>query len=209
MHSWRPIQVRINRRAVLPKSRPVIEEGAYLFVDFLYPRPLQANKWHRLVVDRRLIFDLTPDDTPVLVELRQPIETWEEDPSIQPPEATLVGSVQVLDIGRRSIPLAITTDPDRTVAHIRLGTLAESVSVKVATGVLVEVAGLTGHSGDALRGHLAGIWIFGLPRQSASITLFRALGVTGPSIGVPATGKEPEAESKSSRASPQDHDRLH
>lgn len=209
MTNWRPIGLRIDPKAPPPESRALIEEGAYLFVDFLYTEPILTNRWHHLTVDRRLVLDLSAARAPVLIELRQPIETWQENPGLHPPEATLLGRVQVLNTGRRSIPVLVTADPDRTVLHIRLGASTSTVLVKVATGVLFEVAGLTGHGGDSLHGHLAGIWILGLPRQSAGVGLFRALGLTGPPIGTDANDRQSEEDPSPALPRTGDPEHLH
>lgn len=186
-----PIVLQVNSGAPPPESRVVIEDGAYLFVDFLHPDVPKADRWPRLTVGRELIFDLTPTNEPILMELRRVIEAWEEAVDLRPPEATIAGAVRILTVGRRPYSLTVRTNQDQGFVHIRLGEPEPTVVSRVASNVLFEVAGLTREGPDTLRGHLAGIWVFGLPQVSAGI-LFRALRVVGPPIGlaVPEEGQE-------------------
>lgn len=207
----RPIAILVDAEAAPPASRVVLEEGAYLFVDFLYPDPPQTDRWPRLTVGRALVFDLTPSREPILLELRQVVESWQESANLSPPEATIAGTARILATGRRATVVTVRTNPERSTVHIRLATPGASVAVRVAAQVLFEVADLMREGPDTLRGRMVGIWVLDLPKLSVGMVLLRALGVTGPPIGIGTPGESQEAERTTSPARPStpEPERLH
>jgi hypothetical protein len=174
----------------------VIEDGAYLFVDFLYPEIPMADRWPRLTIGRTVVLDLTPAKAPILLELRQVMESWKESADLHPPETVFAGSVQILTTGRWPYPVTTATDANQRLAHIRLGLPAQTVAVKVASHVLFEVTDVTREGPETFRGHLAGVWVLDLPKPSGAAVLLRALGAVGPPIGLATPGNSQE-ESKS------------
>lgn len=185
----------------------MIEDGAYLFVDFLCPNLPESDKWPRLTVSRELIFDLTPTRAPVLLELRRVIETWEESADIRPPEAAVAGTARILTVGRRTSPLTVRTDRNQTMASIRFREPGTTVAVRVATQVLFELADATRQESGSIRGHLAGIWVLGIPQVSAGMFL-RAMRVIGPPIGLGPEGGERKREGRRRQSRDKEPGRL-
>lgn len=199
----KPIAVQVDTSLPLPEARRITEGGALLFVDFRYPVPINGNSCRRLTVDHRLILDLTPDKSPILLEIRQVVESWKESANLSPPTASITGTARILTAGRVSTPVSLTTDPERTLLHVRIGQASAVTSVEVAPRILFELTNLTRTDASLIQGHLVGVWILDVPRVAWETVVSRAMGLVGPPIGSQTSLEDRDADrSVSERESP-------
>jgi len=177
--------VRVEVKTNLPpaESRINWEDGAYLFVDLHYEPPVRASKWRLLRGNQAFVIDLAPTGEPVLLEVRQPWETWRAAKGLIVPEFRAEGSAKILTSGRVSMPIAVTSDADRTTIRVTFGFPEPGEFIRVASSLVFEVARVVREDMNVLSGQLVGLWIFDVPRLSPITSLLRALRVAGPPIG--------------------------
>jgi len=178
----RQILVTVDTKLPPAESRINWEEGAYLVADLRHEPPVHATKWKRLRVSQALVIDLAPTGEPVLIEVRQPWETWQNQP-LAVPQVQATGSGRILTAGRIFLPLTIYSDPDRGAVHLSLGVGKPDAVVRVASGLAFDLSGVAYEGTRIVTGHLVGLWMFDLPRFSATASLLRALRVVGPPVG--------------------------
>lgn len=182
MSSVKPVLVEVNTKLPPAAARINWEEGAYLVVDMHYEAPICAVKWKHLWADQALVIDLAPTGAPVLLEVRQPWETWDQTKALAIPEVQVAGSARILTSGRVSMPMTVSCDPDRRVARLSFSGGRADRLVSVASGLAFELGNTAFNTVDLVTGHLAGLWIYNLPKLSTSGSLLRALRAVGPPI---------------------------
>lgn len=176
--------VEIDTAVMPPFPRTNLEDGAYLVVDLECGSLRGMTKWRRLNVQKSLIVDIGPTGDPVLVEIRRPPETWSEVGDLVVPEPHVKGCLRMRTTGPVSVPVALTSNVDRTTVRISLGSQEPEMLVRIASGLLCEVTHVEPQGTvNVLRGELVGLWVLDVPKQSLIVSLLRALRVVGPPIG--------------------------
>lgn len=175
--------VKIDTALPPPHSRTNLEEAAYVVVDLQYPPPPKSANWRQVRLGKSLTIDFAETGEPVLVELREPTETWGQVPALTLPEVRHTGTARILTARRLPLPVTVSSDTDRTLVHVSWGFEGPDEFVRIASGLVFELAHMARVGPTVLSGRLAGLWVSDVPRMSPADFLLRAIRVVGPPIG--------------------------